>query len=55
MPLQDLLVLLFIISAFGAFIFTLAWASRPPRSPARTAKNRSGKLDSKRNGLGVAA
>ena len=31
MELTDIIVLLFIITCFAAFMSTLAWASRPPR------------------------
>ena len=39
MSLTDLLVLGFILAAFGVFISTLAWASRPPRKTRKPAKD----------------
>ena len=40
MELTDVVVLLFIITCFAAFMTTLAWASRPPR-PAGDRSERS--------------
>jgi hypothetical protein len=37
MPLTDVIVLIFIVACFAAFMATLAWASRPPRPGKRLA------------------
>ena len=36
MSSTDIAVIVFILTAFGAFMATLAWASRPPRKTPRT-------------------
>jgi hypothetical protein len=53
MSLENLLVLFFILSAFGAFMFTLAWASRPPRRPAPTTKGSLPAAVSTTRGIGA--
>jgi hypothetical protein len=45
MELTDILVLLFIVACFAAFVTSLAWASRPPRrSGKQTAKSVTARL-----------
>lgn len=38
MSLTDILVLVFVFAAIGAFVITLLWASRPPRKAPRFGK-----------------
>jgi hypothetical protein len=45
MELTDILVLLFIVACFAAFMTSLAWASRPPRrSGKQSAKSLTARL-----------
>lgn len=37
MELTDVIVLIFIVACFAAFMATLAWASRPPRPAGKQA------------------
>ena len=42
MELTDIIVLIFIVTCFAAFMATLAWASRPPRRPRNRAVPQAG-------------
>ena len=53
MSLGNLLVLFLILSAFGIFIFTLAWASRSPHRPPRTTKTSLPAAVSTTRGIGA--